>query len=585
MNRGASITRGRIPGWTRRVCQRLVEMGRLTPEQLAEAESQALSSGKAMEDHLKEKGWVTDEDLARALAAVQNIPFYELGPEFKLEPEAVALVPERVARRYTVIPVYKPGDSFLTLVMKDPLDLEAVDAVRSLTSMEIHRAVSTPDRILQVIDREYRPEAHIERSLQDIVAMEAEPTPSPEVGEPAVDVDQLKVLANDAPVVKFVNLLLMQAVRDRASDIHLEPGEKNIRIRFRVDGVLREVTPPPKRLYPAIVTRIKILSNMDISERRIPLDGRLKFRVQGREIDVRVSSLPLVFGEKIVMRILDRASLVVDLDKIGFDPPSMLNRFKQILQSPNGIILLTGPTGSGKTTTLYSALSFLNSPDVNIQTVEDPVEYVLDGINQTHVHAKVGMTFANALRAILRQDPDICLIGEIRDEETARIAMQASLTGHLVLSTLHTNDAPTAFSRLRDIGIEPYLIAATLRLVIAQRLIRKICVHCKQETELSDEQRAILKGVFPEALSWKFYRGAGCDACGHTGYRGRTAVFEFLEVTAPIRQLIVQRASDVEVRQRAIELGMETLIRNSLRKLERGESTLEEVMSVWPMED
>lgn len=578
------VSGARVPAAARRLCDLLHARGRLTPEQVERVFDIIAQSGRPAGDVIVDLGYADEDAVARALADIYGLPFYELGPDFKLQPEDIALVPERVARRHLVCAVRKPGESFLTLVMKDPLDLAAVDAVRSLTSMEIRRAVSTAERIRRVIDREYRPDAHIERNLQDIVQTEQIESGPAEPAEAVLDADQLRILANDAPVVKFVNLLLMQAVRDRASDIHLEPQEIDVRIRFRVDGVLREVTPPPRRLYPAIVTRIKILAEMDISERRIPLDGRLKFRLQGREIDVRVSSLPLVFGEKIVMRILDRASLVVDLDKIGFDPPEMLHRFKKILESPNGIILLTGPTGSGKTTTLYSALSYLNSPEVNIQTVEDPVEYVLKGINQTHVHAKVGMTFANALRAILRQDPDICLIGEIRDEETARIAMQASLTGHLVLSTLHTNDAPTAFSRLRDIGIEPYLIAATLRLVIAQRLIRLICPRCKRETTPTDEQLATLEVVCPESRRWTFYRGEGCDACGRTGYRGRQAVFEFLEVTTPIRELIVRRASDVEMRETAVRLGMETLVRNSLRKLEHGLTTIEEAMAIWPTE-
>ncbi len=582
-NGQAVALESRLSSRARRLCAALVESGRLSPEQVDRAAEASLGTGRTMEHVLVDLGYVTAEDMVRAIARQQNIPFFELGPEFKLQPEEVALVPEKIARRYCLFPVCKPGDAFITLVMRDPLDLAAVDAVRSLTSMEIRRAVSLEDRILKVIEREYRPDAHIERNLKDIVEMEVG-TEATETEAAALDAEQLKVIANDAPVVKFVNLMLMQAIRDRASDIHLEPGEKNVRIRFRVDGVLHEVTPPPRRLYPAIVTRLKILSEMDISERRLPLDGRLKFRVFSREIDVRVSSLPLVNGEKIVMRILDRSSLVVDMAKIGFDP-GMLARFKRVLAEPNGIILLTGPTGSGKTTTLYSALSYLNSPDVNIQTVEDPVEYILDGINQTHVRAKIGMTFASALRAILRQDPDICLIGEIRDDETARIAMQASLTGHLVLSTLHTNDAPSAFSRMRDIGVEPYLVAATVKLVIAQRLIRLICKACKQESALTPEQAEIMKTVCPDALNWTFYKGAGCDACNHTGYKGRQGVFEFLAVTNPIRQLILQKAGDVTVRELAIQQGMETLVTNSLRKLKDGVSTLEEVMAVWPMED
>ena len=573
----------RLPPRARRLCATLVETGQLTPEQVDRAAEVSLGTGRPIEAVIVDLGYAGAEDVVRAVSRQQNIPFFELGPEFKLQPEEVALVPEKIARRYGLIPVCKPGDAFVTLVMKDPLDLAAVDAVRSLTSMEVRRAVGLEERILKVIEREYRPDAHIERNLKDIVEMEVG-TEAAETEAAALDAEQLKVIANDAPVVKFVNLMLMQAVRDRASDIHLEPGEKDVRIRFRIDGVLRQVTPPPRRLYPAIVTRLKILSEMDISERRLPLDGRLKFRVFGREIDVRVSSLPLVNGEKIVMRILDRGSLVVDMAKIGFDP-RMLSRFQRVLQEPNGIILLTGPTGSGKTTTLYSALSYLNHPDVNIQTVEDPVEYVLEGINQTHVRAKIGMTFASALRAILRQDPDICLIGEIRDEETSRIAMQASLTGHLVLSTLHTNDAPSSFSRLRDIGVEPFLVAATVKLVIAQRLVRLICKFCKQETTLTDEQKEILSNVCPEAVNWTHYKGAGCDACNHTGYKGRQGVFEFLEVTNPIRQLILQKAGDVTIREEAIKQGMETLVVNSLRKLKDGVSTMEEVMTVWPMED
>ncbi len=340
----------------------------------------------------------------------------------------------------------------MTLVMSDPLDLDALDTVRSLISLDVTKAVSTAARIKSVIDRSYTEEAHIERNLREIADAEVEEVVTGMEGRSDND-DQLRLLANDAPVVKFVNLLLMQAVRDRASDIHFEPHETEVKVRLRIDGVLHEVTPPPKALYSGVVTRIKILSNMDISERRLPLDGRFKFGVHGRVIDVRVSSLPEVFGEKIVLRLLDRDALRVNMKDIGFDD-DMLTRFHRILKEPHGIILLTGPTGSGKTSTLYSALSFLRSPEVNIQTVEDPVEYQLRGINQMAVKSTIGLDFASGLRAILRQDPDIIMIGEIRDAETAQIAMRSALTGHLVLSTLHTNDAPSAFWRLRDIGVE-----------------------------------------------------------------------------------------------------------------------------------
>lgn len=568
------------------LCSILVESGRLSPERAAQVDTRCAVENRSPEEVLLELGWASDDDVAWAVSVQQGIPFFELGEKFHLQAEGVQLVPEKVARRYCLIPVWQPGEPFLTVVMKDPQDLAAVDAVRSQTSMEVHRAISTEARIRRVIEKEYRADAHIERNIKDIIDLEAgeaaEEKKSEE--EAPLDADHLRSLANEAPVIRFVNLLLMQAVRDRASDIHIEPGERDVRIRFRVDGALREVTPPPKRLFQAIITRIKILSEMDISERRLPLDGRLKFRVQGREVDVRVSSLPLAHGEKVVMRILDRESLVVDMLQIGFDP-AMLARFQEVLQEPNGIILLTGPTGSGKTTTLYSALSYLRSPEINIQTVEDPVEYILDGINQMPVRAKIGMTFANALRAILRQDPDIILIGEIRDEDTARIAMQASLTGHLVLSTLHTNDATTAFSRLRDIGVEPYLIAATVRLVIAQRLVRVICPKCRKEEKPDPARMAVLTRVFPEAAGWTFYRGAGCENCNHTGYRGRKGVFEFLEVSNPIRQMILDKRGDVGLRELAVKSGMETLVRNSVRKLQDGLSTIEEVMSIWPIEE
>ena len=568
---------------THRLGDILVESGRITAEQLAEAIHAPGRADHPLGEALRDLGYVTDEDIARALAVQLEIPFQELGEEFRLEKEEVKLIPEPVARRFCVVALQRDHESGLTLVMKDPLDLHALDTIRSLTALDIHKAVSTEARIKAVINRSYTEEAHIERNLRELVSAEADQVVT-SMDDSAVQDDQLRLLANDAPVVRFVNLLLLQAVRDRASDIHFEPHEKEIAVRLRVDGVLQEVTPPPKALYAGVVTRIKILSTMDIAERRLPQDGRFKFTVHGRIMDVRVSSLPVVNGEKLVLRLLDREALLVDMKDVGFEP-GMLANFQRILREPHGIILLTGPTGSGKTSTLYSALSFLRSPEVNIQTVEDPVEYQLPGINQMAVKALIGLDFANALRSILRQDPDIIMIGEIRDVETAQIAMRAALTGHLVLSTLHTNDSPSAFWRLRDIGSEPYLIAATIRLVISQRLVRLVCPHCRQVVKPSPEHVQVASMVDAGAPGWTYVRGAGCPKCHHTGYLGRTGIFEFLEVNDVLREMIMSGATTVALRQKALELGMESLLASGLGKVKKGLTTVDEVLGVAPLSE
>ncbi|MEI8120931.1 MAG: ATPase, T2SS/T4P/T4SS family [bacterium] len=556
----------------------LLQKGLVTEPQILQAIARQKETGKMLGEVLAELGFVSADNLARALADQLGVPFYELKDDFRLEKAEIKLVPEAVARRYCLIPVKKEAGLVITLVMKDPLDVEAIDTVRSLTRMEIRKAISSEERIRAVIDKFYRSDAHLERDLQDIAELPPEVVTGVDVENRGED-DQLMVLANDAPVVKFVNLLLMQAVRDRASDVHFEPGEKDVAVRIRVDGRLREITPPPKALYQAISTRIKILSNMDIAERRLPLDGRFKFKVNDRIIDVRVSSLPEAHGEKMVLRILDRKALIVDMKDIGLDEV-MLKRFQQILQSPHGIILVTGPTGSGKTTTLYAALNYLRDPAWNIQTVEDPIEYLIPGINQMQIKPKIGLDFASALRAILRQDPDMIMIGEVRDLETAQIAMRSSLTGHLVLSTLHTNDAPSALWRMKDIGIEPYLIAATMKLVISQRLVRVICPHCKTAAPPSEEGRLFAAGILPEAAGWTYYRGAGCPKCLNSGYRGRTTIFEFMEVTDPIKEMVVSGSNSVAMRRKAMELGMAPLAENGLRKVYNGVTTIDEVMSV-----
>ncbi len=541
---------------------------------LAPKEKDVLQQAVAEESEIS-----SSRKAAEEFSGLLHIPLIEVPEDCHIERAVLSLVPESIARSYTLIPFHRENEDSVTLLMANPLDLDAVDTVRSQTKLEVHRAVGIEEEILALINKSYKQEAYIEEGLQDILSLENIELELDKDDSAGVELDQLKDQANDVPVIRFVNLLLMGAIRDRASDIHFEPAEKQVAVRFRVDGVLHEVTPPPLSLYAAIATRIKILSELDIAEHRLPQDGRFKFKVQGRIIDVRVSVLPVAHGEKVVLRILDRDALLVDMADVGFDPP-MLKEFQDILKRPNGIILLTGPTGSGKTTTLYSALSFLKSPEKNIQTVEDPIEYLIDGINQTHTRPKIGLDFASCLRSILRQDPDIIMIGEIRDLETAEIATRSSLTGHLVLSTLHTNDAPSSFSRLLDIGVPSYLVSATVRLVIAQRLVRVICPRCKEKVVPSPEQIELVSVICPDAASWPFYHGAGCPDCQQTGYRGRIGIFEFLKVSETLRELIAEEKNMIELRRAAIASGMETLALNGFMKVKRGITTIDEVLHV-----
>ena len=559
----------------------LLRTGKISRDQLERAleEQERTQPRYPLGELLVKLGFASNETIAQTLAEQLNISFFDLTEEFQLGREEIRLVPESIARKFCIIPI-KREKAALTIAMKDPLDLEAVNTVRTIVKLEIYKAISTEEKINAAIDKLYKEEAYIEKSFQDIVDLETEKD-TEEVKNEEVDTDQLRVLANDAPVVRLVNLMLMQAIRDRASDLHLEPSEKEVSVRLRVDGTLKNIMPVSKTLYPAIVTRIKILGGMDITERRLPQDGRFKFKSSTLTIDVRVSSIPLAGGEKLVLRILNREGLILDFKDIGFES-DMLKRFKAILKQPHGIILLTGPTGSGKTTALYCALNFLKSPEVNIQTVEDPIEYLIGGINQMQIKPRIDLTFGNALRSILRQDPDIIMIGEVRDLDTAQIAMRASLTGHLVLSTLHTNDAPSAFSRLHDIGVERYLIAATINLVISQRLVRRICEFCKEEIKPPANQIKIVTSVYPNANKWKYYKGKGCKKCFSTGYRGRTGIFEFLEVTDPIKDMILEGAGDNVLRNKAIELGMVTLIKSGFSKVKQGLTTIDEVLSVCP---
>lgn len=520
--------------------------------------------------------YATADELAGGLAKRLSIPYLSLAEEVSIEAAVVRAVPEHVARRFCLIPVASTPGISVTVVMVNPMDLEAIDAVQNATGLEVRKAVSSEARILASLDRFYSADAFVESELDTLVR-------SDEFAEVAAEEDadsaDSEDEANQAPVVRFVNLVLMTALKERASDIHFEPEETGARLRLRIDGRLQEMLPPAASMYSAIVARIKILSKMDISERRVPQDGRFKFKSGDKVIDLRVNTLPEVHGEKVVMRILDRSSLVVDLADIGFEG-KMLADFKRILALPHGIVLVTGPTGSGKSTTLYGALSYVNDPEVNIQTVEEPVEYQLKGINQCAIQSSIGMTFASALRAILRQDPDIIMIGEIRDKETAEIAMRAALTGHLVLSTLHTNDATSTFSRMMDMGVEDFLISSSVKMVLAQRLVRRYCDKCKERVEPDPEQVRIISRYFDDAADWTYYKPVGCQECGQRGYRGRCAVFEFLEVTPGIGEMIKPAISAADLRKVALDEGMETLMRNGFRRVRDGVTSFEEVMRV-----
>ena len=529
----------------------------------------------------------TLDELAQALGKKLGIPYYDQTSLVVDDMRIIRLVPQAVARKYGVIPVaVTPGVS-VTIVMVNPLDVEAIDAVHTACGLETRKAVSSETTIFNAIEKFYNENAFVDQDMQDLIEDEDEGVTieslTDEEDQQRNDAE-LNEVANEAPVVKFVNLVMMRALRDRASDIHFEPGEKEVRIRMRIDGRLQETTPPAKSMYDAIITRIKILSNMDISERRIPQDGRFKFRADRKVVDLRVNTLPEVHGEKVVMRILDQESLAVRLEDIGFEGKT-LEDFKRILAMPNGIILVTGPTGSGKSTTLYGALGYVNQPDVNIQTVEEPVEYQVKGINQCAVRSNVGMTFASALRAILRQDPDIIMVGEIRDRETAEIAMRAALTGHLVLSTLHTNDATSSFSRLIDMGVADYLISSTVKLVLAQRLVRRLCPKCKEAIDPDPSDVRVIKRLFPDAEQWTYYKPVGCEHCRDIGYRGRAAVLEFLEVSQAIADMIKPDTPNSELRQFAIKEGMPTLEYSGYRLIQQGVTTFAEVMRVAPIDD
>ncbi|MCK4591749.1 MAG: type II secretion system ATPase GspE, partial [Candidatus Latescibacteria bacterium] len=490
-----------------------------------------------------------------------------------VDPEAVKIIPERMAKAFTLLAV-SHADGMLKVAMADPLDIVAIDTIKASTDYEIEPVIAQKGEIVEAMAKYYGEILDLEKSIQDLVTVEPG-----ESGGVEIDLEQLSIEADDAPVVKLVNLILLQALEQRATDIHIEPREKALSIRFRVDGALMEVNSPPKKMQSAIISRVKILSDLDIAERRLPQDGRCRIRVGQKHIDIRVSTLPTIHGEKVVMRLLDKANLFEDLEKLGLESGEQ-EKFVGAIERPHGMLLVTGPTGSGKTTTLYTALRYINSSDKNIITVEDPVEYELEGINQVHVKPEIGLSFANALRSILRQDPDVLMIGEIRDLETAKIAVQSALTGHLVFSTLHTNDAVSSVTRLVDMGVEPYLIVSCLNMVIAQRLVRRICPHCKVEYTPSLKTLKYLEPEIGKENELKYYKGAGCKHCAGIGYHGRMAVYEILQMDSEIAELIAKGTSENQLQKKAREKGMVTLLSSGIDKVKQELTTVEEVLRV-----
>jgi type IV pilus assembly protein PilB len=544
----------------------------VTEEQLEEAREIAAERGRSLGRVLIELGYLKEADLVSILAEQLGLEFVDLS-ETQIDPSALSFVPELLARKHNCIPVrIDPDDGRLVIAMADPANVVAVDDIRALSKKEVRTIVATKADVQAAINRNYRLDSAAE-SLVEEASAEAQER---EDLEAAAD----SASAEDAPIIKLVNLLVTQAVNDRASDIHIEPGERNLRVRYRIDGVLHEVMNPPKSVQAGITSRLKIMADINIAERRIPQDGRIGLTVQGKQIDIRVATLPTVHGEKVVMRLLDKTSVLLKLEDLGFAPEN-LARFQESYRKPYGAILVTGPTGSGKSTTLYATLNIINDPKVNIITVEDPVEYKLGGVNQVQTNPKAGLTFASALRSILRADPDVVLIGEIRDRETAQIAVEAALTGHLVLSTLHTNDAPSALTRLTEMGIEPFLVSSALDAIVAQRLARRLCEKCREEYEPTEEELINAHFPFdPDDELPKLYRPVGCTACGKTGYKGRLAVHEVMTVTEEIERLVAEKASSDDIGRVAREQGMKTLREDGMQKVREGVTSIEEVLRV-----
>jgi type IV pilus assembly protein PilB len=558
----------------------LVSKGLLTREELEKVLDEQNQRGGRLGEILLRLEKLNHEDVTLALAEHLSMEYVRLGDSNKMDNinlDVARMLPESLAKRFCLVAISEVDDK-VVVVMADPLNVVALDTVALKIKRQIKPAISSPREIHRAIELIYHGSDLEEQQLRTLVEGEVDEegilTEDSEESETSGEED-----ANKAPVIRFVDLLMSQAVKSRASDVHIEPQEKTMMVRMRIDGVLRDMVPPAKKMQAAVIARIKIIARMDIAERRLPQDGRFKMKTSGRHIDVRVSVIPTIYGEKVVMRILDASAVKHELEQLGLEP-HLLEEFKGMLVRPHGIMIVTGPTGSGKSTTLYSALNFVKDPTKNITTVEDPVEYRLGGINQIQIKPEIELDFAKCLRAILRQDPDIILIGEIRDKETVEIAIKASLTGHLVLSTFHTNDAPSAISRLLYMGIERYLLASSLNLIVAQRLVRKICVHCKEPVTLSEEVLKRLKIDPKKDKDSVFYHGKGCSACGGTGCLGRLPIFEFLVIDEEIRELIVANSSEQQIRDASRKKGYGGLLESGVSKALAGLTTAEEVISV-----
>jgi type IV pilus assembly protein PilB len=564
-----------MPAQDEYVVDILLDVGLVTHEDVQAAKEQTKLGNIGLLDALLKSGKITQMDVTKALASQFGMDTINLS-EYRVPDEVLSLVPARIARRYKIVPVYK-HDNTLTVAIHDPLDVDTVDSLRYILKINVEPIVASKADIEASLARYYGKESDtMENMLQDITEGDATLAAMPKVAEMKVP-----EAADDteAPIIKLVGLIINEAYRNRASDIHIEPLEKRLRVRYRIDGVLHEVESPPKKLQASIIARLKIMANMSIAEKRVPQDGRIQIPVMGKTLDLRVSALPTNHGESIVMRILDKSSLMLGLGDLGFytDQQEVMNK---LISAPDGVFLVTGPTGSGKTTTLYACLNTINRPDRKIITVEDPVEYQLAGINQVQVNPDINLTFAAALRSILRQAPNIIMIGEIRDLETANIAIQASLTGHLVFSTLHTNDAPSAVTRLTDMGVKPFLVASAVRAIMAQRLVRRICKKCAEPYVPTDYEMKVLNLDPNELKKTTLLKGRGCADCSKTGYRGRCGIYEIFQIDEEVRGLIYERVPANVLRARARELGMRTLREDGVRKIMSGTTTPEEVISI-----
>ncbi len=539
----------------------LVESGIITEQQLQEALAEQKKSKLKLGDHLLQQGYITEQQLIEILEFQLGIPHVSLF-RYKLDTSLSSVVSEDIAKRYSLVPLKREGNK-LTVAMVDPLDYFAIDELRLSTGFVIETVIATRDEVQRAIARMYSMQGSVKELMEGM-------------GE-GEEIEESRIIDEDSPIVRLVNQMFEQAIQFRASDIHIDPQEDGIRIRFRVDGVLRTERVLPRHMVGILTARLKIMANLNIAERRVPQDGRIQLNIAYKEIDVRVSSLPTIYGEKIVMRLLDVSNALIDIEKLGLTNRN-LGFFRDLISRPNGILLVTGPTGSGKSTTLYAALNHLNQESVNIITVEDPVEYQLEGINQVHVNEAIGLSFASALRSILRQDPDIVMVGEIRDTETAEIAIRAALTGHLVLSTLHTNDAVSSITRLIDMGIPPFLLASSLNGVLSQRLVRRICKDCKTEYPATEQEKALFaqRGLKVETL----WRGKGCGSCSLTGYRGRVAVHEIFKMDDHLRNMITQRLPASEYKKYAMKHGMILLFDDGLLKVKQGITTMDEIYRI-----